>query len=80
MKQENFDTPQWQEYFKDKSPEEIEEIKILFEEKKEIPGRSRTVEKGSEEIGNELTQQKIVQVVVRKLTKTPNSVLIVVFL
>jgi len=34
MKKENFDTPQWQEYFKDKTPEEIEKIKKLFEEKK----------------------------------------------
>jgi len=30
----NSNTPQWQEYFKDKSPEEIEKIKKLFEEKK----------------------------------------------
>ena len=36
----DFDTPEWQEYFKGKSPEEIEEIKKLFEEKKEIPRRS----------------------------------------
>jgi len=36
MKKINFDTLEWQEYFKGKSPEEIEKIKKLFEEKKEI--------------------------------------------
>ncbi len=42
MKKENFNTPQWKEYFKGKSPEEIEEIKKLFEEKKEINGKPVT--------------------------------------
>jgi len=32
MKKVNFDTPQWQKYFKGKSPEEIEKIEKLVEE------------------------------------------------
>ncbi len=48
----DFDTPEWQEYFKGKSSEEIEKIKKLFEEKKEIPRRSSgSVEKICPECG-----------------------------
>lgn len=32
----DFNTPQWQKFFKDKSPEEIEKIKKLFEEKSQL--------------------------------------------
>jgi len=33
MEKENFDTPEWEKYFKDKSPEEIKGIKKTFGEK-----------------------------------------------
>ena len=32
MNETNFNTPQWQKYFKTKSPEEVEKIKKLLEE------------------------------------------------
>ncbi len=59
MRKENFDTPQWQEYFKGKSPGEIEEIKKLFEEKKEINGRPVTGLKDLFKSKNKLEGEKL---------------------
>ena len=39
MKKENFNTSQWQEFFKDKSPEEVERFKKLFEKEKPVKKR-----------------------------------------
>ena len=53
----NSNTPQWQEYFKDKSPEEIEKIKKVFEEKKTKKNFLRAA-KGLQRVKKE-TQEKL---------------------
>ena len=59
MKKANFNSSEWQEYFKGKSPEEIEKIKKLFEEEKEINGRPVTGLKDLFKPKNKLEKEKL---------------------
>ena len=63
MTKANFDTPEWQEYFKGKSPEEIEEIKRLLFEKME-----------NERIENTQRKQTIKAVLIKLLDEIADEI------